>query len=205
MNKENKPREYDLVLGGNNPLPVDGLVLGGIEGVKKRLESNNIEIVKAALTDAIKYGKEGEDLLFEIIETKNHNRLWGVLNYLWKLFDKDRQEKLITSLSKLFKDYDWNNWRKNNLHIEINLSGIDLIEVNLSKINFHKANFQRANLGGTNLNEANLSEANLEKAYLEFATLKKANLSKANLTNAYLGDTDFQGANLTKIKLNNTI
>ena len=31
MNDELKqPREYDLVFGGNNPPPIDGLVLGGI-------------------------------------------------------------------------------------------------------------------------------------------------------------------------------
>jgi hypothetical protein len=31
--KEKKPQEYDVVLGGNNPPPVDGLVLGGKEGI----------------------------------------------------------------------------------------------------------------------------------------------------------------------------
>lgn len=28
---ENQPREYDAVLGGQVPPPVDGLVLGGLE------------------------------------------------------------------------------------------------------------------------------------------------------------------------------
>ena len=58
-----KPRGYDAVLGGNNPAPVDGLVLGGIAGIKRRLASNDIEIVKAALNNAIAYKEEGLDLV----------------------------------------------------------------------------------------------------------------------------------------------
>ncbi len=40
---ENQPREFDAVLGGGNQAPVDGVVLGGIEGVKRRWESANIQ------------------------------------------------------------------------------------------------------------------------------------------------------------------
>lgn len=43
----NQPREYDAVLGGKTPPPVDGVVLGGLEGVKRRLNSNNIQDLKA--------------------------------------------------------------------------------------------------------------------------------------------------------------
>ena len=68
MNDEiRQPKEYDVVLGGNNPAPLDGLVLGGIAGVKGRLESNNIEIVKAALNDAIAYQEEGLDLVIQAL------------------------------------------------------------------------------------------------------------------------------------------
>ncbi|MBC1270526.1 formylglycine-generating enzyme family protein, partial [Trichormus variabilis FSR] len=34
----NQPREYDVVLGEQNLPPIDGVVLGGIEGVKHRLD-----------------------------------------------------------------------------------------------------------------------------------------------------------------------
>lgn len=68
MNEESKqPREYDLVLGGNNPAPVDGLVLGGIVGIKRRLESNNTEIIKSALSDAISYNDEGLKLVINAL------------------------------------------------------------------------------------------------------------------------------------------
>lgn len=33
----NQPRVYDVVLGGQAPPPVEGVVLGGLEGVKSRL------------------------------------------------------------------------------------------------------------------------------------------------------------------------
>jgi hypothetical protein len=62
-NKERKPKEYDLVLGGNNPPSSDGLVLGGIEGVKRRLASNDINVKITALSDALKYESEGLDLV----------------------------------------------------------------------------------------------------------------------------------------------
>lgn len=35
------PKEYDATLGGQNPPPTDGTVLGGIKGVKQRFASGN--------------------------------------------------------------------------------------------------------------------------------------------------------------------
>ncbi len=40
----NQPREYDAVKGGQAPAPVSGVVLGGLEGVKKRLSNPVIEV-----------------------------------------------------------------------------------------------------------------------------------------------------------------
>ena len=34
-NDLNLPREFDAVLGGHSPPPVEGAILGGIEGVKQ--------------------------------------------------------------------------------------------------------------------------------------------------------------------------
>ena len=41
---ENQPREYDAVLGGDSQAPVDGVVLGGIEGIKQRLANPDINV-----------------------------------------------------------------------------------------------------------------------------------------------------------------
>lgn len=63
----NQPKEFDAVLGGKNPPPIDGVVLGGIEGVKNRLKSSDIELKIAALTEAINYEDAGIDLVIEAL------------------------------------------------------------------------------------------------------------------------------------------
>ncbi len=63
-----QPREFDAVLGGNNPPPVMGVVLGGIEGVKRRLESEIVDVRIKALSDALNYGEAGLDLVIEALE-----------------------------------------------------------------------------------------------------------------------------------------
>ncbi|MEL7245396.1 MAG: hypothetical protein AAGM40_24125 [Cyanobacteria bacterium J06573_2] len=65
---QNQPREFDVVLGGENPAPVTGVVLGGIEGVKRRLESEIVDVRIKALNDALGYGDNGLDLLIEALK-----------------------------------------------------------------------------------------------------------------------------------------
>lgn len=69
MSENNQnPSEYDAVLGGNNPPPVDGVVLGGIEGLKRRLETGNTQQRVNSLSDVVKYGDAGVDLLIDALE-----------------------------------------------------------------------------------------------------------------------------------------
>ena len=63
-----QPREFDAVLGGNTPPPVTGVVLGGIEGVKRRLESEIVDVRVKALSDALNYGEAGLDLVIQALE-----------------------------------------------------------------------------------------------------------------------------------------
>ncbi|MEH2201751.1 HEAT repeat domain-containing protein [Nostoc sp.] len=63
---QNEPRDYDAVLGGKYP-PGYGVVLGGIEGIKNRLNSEDDEVKIAALEDALKYGDAGIDLIIEAL------------------------------------------------------------------------------------------------------------------------------------------
>ncbi|BAY86943.1 pentapeptide repeat protein [Calothrix parasitica NIES-267] len=67
INNNQNPREYDAVLGGNFPPPIDGVVLGGIEGLKRRLETGNTQQRVDSLADAVKYGDAGIDLLIEAL------------------------------------------------------------------------------------------------------------------------------------------
>lgn len=62
-NNFNQPREFDAVKGGQAPPPVEGVVLGGLEGVKRRLTSPVVEARVTALSEALNYGESGLDLV----------------------------------------------------------------------------------------------------------------------------------------------
>ena len=91
-----QPRPDDAVLGGQSQIPMYAAVLGGIEGVKQRLETANLEEKKAALQDALKYGDKGIKLLFEILRNYEINEeLWWLShNLLDKKIDSAIDEQL---------------------------------------------------------------------------------------------------------------
>ncbi|WP_375510735.1 STM4015 family protein [uncultured Nostoc sp.] len=68
---QNQPRDYDAVLGGQSPPPVDGVVLGGIEGVKRCLSNPVTQVRVAALSEALKYGDTGLDVLIQGLQDKS--------------------------------------------------------------------------------------------------------------------------------------
>ncbi len=47
--EDNNKREYDAVLGGQAPPPVNGVVLGGIEGVRRCLENADVNVSSALI------------------------------------------------------------------------------------------------------------------------------------------------------------
>jgi formylglycine-generating enzyme required for sulfatase activity len=67
---QNRPREYDAVLGGKNPPPVNAAVLGGIEGAKKRLTASDELVRVGAVRDAMKYGEAGLDVAIASLENE---------------------------------------------------------------------------------------------------------------------------------------
>ena len=67
----NQPREYDAVKGGESPVPLGAAVLGGIPGVKSRLASPIVEVRIAALSEAIKYGEAGLDLIIGALQDES--------------------------------------------------------------------------------------------------------------------------------------
>ena len=68
----NQPREYDAVLGGQVQLPKNSAVLGGIEGVKRRLAiATSVEQQIAAFAEALKYGEAGIKLVFQIVNPES--------------------------------------------------------------------------------------------------------------------------------------
>ncbi|BAZ18750.1 GUN4-like protein (plasmid) [Calothrix sp. NIES-4071] len=80
-------REYDVVLGGQSPAPSHAAVLGGIEGVKRRLSHQAIEHRIPALSDALNYGKEGLKLVLRALDDSEEK----VHKYAYNL-SKNREE-----------------------------------------------------------------------------------------------------------------
>jgi len=70
----------------------------------------------------------------------------------------------------------WNQWRKEQLDIQPDLSEADLREANLSG-----ANLSEADLTGANLQRSNLTDANLTDAILTGTILLETNLENATL------------------------
>ncbi|MBN3922332.1 WD40 repeat domain-containing protein [Nostoc sp. NMS4] len=64
----NQPREYDAVLGGKNPPPVDGVVLGGLEGAKRSFANSDENYRLLALSQLINYRQEGWDLVIQALK-----------------------------------------------------------------------------------------------------------------------------------------
>lgn len=90
----------------------------------------------------------------------------------------------------------WNQWRRENGEMLVDLRMADLREANL-----RGADLGRANLDGAYLKHADLSEASLDHAILRGVTLTEASLTKASLacadlTQAVLCQADLREADL---------
>jgi hypothetical protein len=66
------PHESDLVLGGQNPPPIDGAILGGLAGVKQRLTSESIVQRLKSLNNAVQYGERAIDLARQALKDEAH-------------------------------------------------------------------------------------------------------------------------------------
>jgi formylglycine-generating enzyme required for sulfatase activity len=94
---QNEPREYDAVLGGQSSIPVNAAVLGGIPGVKSRLVSPAVEARIAALSEALKYGEAGLDLIIQALGDESMQVKFAAYSLL-----KDRDHLKI---KPQFQDY----------------------------------------------------------------------------------------------------
>jgi hypothetical protein len=103
MNNPQQPREYDAVLGGNSPSLEGAAVLGGIEGVKLRLQNPDAKVRTAALEQALNYGKRGLDLLIEClkdepIDIQNEayiNEVYRILYYQKWEWEENRENRVV--------------------------------------------------------------------------------------------------------------
>jgi GUN4-like len=104
----NKPKDYDVVLGGESLISVNDVVLGGVEGIKRRLESNDDEIRIAALSEAQKYGKAGLDLIIAALQDRSPKVFQVSYSYLkneTELNVKEALQKALPLNSSVNIDY----------------------------------------------------------------------------------------------------
>lgn len=94
---QNQPREYDAVLGGQSQVPLGAAVLGGIPGVKSRLASPGVEVRITALSEALKYGDAGLDLIIGALQDESMSVKFAAYSLL-----KDRDE---LNLKEQFQKY----------------------------------------------------------------------------------------------------
>ena len=97
MNHPQQPGKYDAVLGGNSPSPEGAAVLGGIEGVKLRLQNPDAKVRIAALEQAVNYGEQGLDLLIECLD----HQFWDVEYAAYSLL-KSRTEARVKEALIIF-------------------------------------------------------------------------------------------------------
>jgi WD40 repeat protein len=67
----NQPQQYDAVLGEQTPIRAGSAILGGLEGVNRHLDSAVEEQRIAALSEALKYGEAGLDLVIRALQDES--------------------------------------------------------------------------------------------------------------------------------------
>ncbi|MBR8828247.1 MAG: GUN4 domain-containing protein [Gomphosphaeria aponina SAG 52.96 = DSM 107014] len=156
-NNDHQPRTGDLVLGGDQTPPVNGAVLGGIEGVKHRLANPSEEVKLKTLYEALKYKQVGESLLYQILcqETGKIQQLAYYLLRYQLLAQHQQEEKAIlaryeqerkkwfsspnAAKLKLQKEltHIWQNYEKNKFKLNKHYPNFELIEpLDFSKLHY---------------------------------------------------------------------
>ncbi len=108
----------------------------------------------------------------------------------------------------------WNQWRKEHIDIQPDLSGATLKDANLQRGNFSRTNltstnlsnahlegadFRMADLSNTNGTNANFHGADLRRAMLLLANMSNTDFSDAKLGGADLGRANFSMSNLSRV------
>lgn len=91
---QNQPREFDAVLGNGTIAPFQGVVLGGIEGVKSRLNSSSPETRVVALREALNYGEAGLELAIAALNDSSKLVQSSAYQLLWERKEKKVKQAL---------------------------------------------------------------------------------------------------------------
>jgi ARM-like repeat domain, GUN4-N terminal len=96
MFKRDRPNEFDAVLG-NQGIAVQGsMILGGVAGIKQRLNSHSLQVKLAALEDAVNHGMAGLQVLLEYL----NDRDLQVQDRVYELLESRSEPFVIEHLAK---------------------------------------------------------------------------------------------------------
>ena len=96
---QQQPQNFDAVLGNKTPLVNSSVVLGGIEGVKSRLNSDRIHVRILALKDARNYGDAGLHLVIKYLDDLESQ----IVDTAYELL-KDRSEPFVRERIERYLD-----------------------------------------------------------------------------------------------------
>ncbi len=71
MLKRDRPNEFDAVIGNQGIAAQGSMILGGVEGIKQRLNSHSLQAKIAALEEAVNYGTTGLQVLLEYLNDRD--------------------------------------------------------------------------------------------------------------------------------------
>jgi len=196
-----KLRSWDLVLGGTAQvgIPTHALVLGGLAGAQRQINSPNKAARLAGIPVALGYGAEGIELLIESLQS---NSEWPVRLAIWQALSQQQNDRCQWATRQLspFRDVGGSQavivaYRRG----ERDFSYAELAEMELN----------RTSLGGINCFAANLKAAQLESCNLNGiqcveADLRGTRLAGSKLSGGCFDKADLRGADLRGCKLSGT-
>jgi COMPASS component SWD3 len=131
-----KPDRTDAILGGQNSLITDTVVLGGIEGIKHRLTSTDKQTQISALQEAFKYADKGIELLVEIWRDDLYKLKWDAFTLL-RTRAEEKVKACLTEYNPWLNLQCIHTWNQDSTATSIAISpdGNTLFSGNLDKIN----------------------------------------------------------------------
>jgi COMPASS component SWD3 len=113
---ELQPSNTDAILGGQNRLTTDTVILGGIEGIEQRLTSQDEEIQISALRAALKYDDKGLELLIDIWRNDSHELKWKAFSLL-RTREEERVKQALSEYNPWLNMSCIHTWEQDSIAI----------------------------------------------------------------------------------------
>ncbi len=195
------PRPWDLVLGGQSQagIPAHALVLGGLAGAKRRLDSPNRAARSEGIRLALDCGPDGIEVLIESLQT---NSEWTLRLAIWKALSQepDPRAQWATRHLSPFRDVGGSA----GVRVAYRRGERDFSYAELAEVDFSQASLGGCLLLAANLKGAMIRGANLNGIQMIETDLRGADLRGSKLSGGRLERADLRGANLQDCKLSGT-